>query len=119
MAATEIKAKLSDGERQFVGSYDFGENLDQMVEKFGKEVVMTNARANMVITAQSVCRRGIKAGKSDAEIQDILTAWKPGVQAAAISDPLGALERAFAAATPEKQAELLKAVQERLKAAKK
>lgn len=117
--ATEIKAKLSDGERQFVGSYDFGDSLEAMVKKFGEEVVRTNARASMVITAQSVVRRGIKAGKNDAEIQDILTAWKPGVQAAAISDPLGALERAFAAATPEKQAELLKAVQARLNAAKK
>lgn len=113
---TSISAKTKDGDRVVSVTYDFGETLEQMVEKFGDKVVLSNAKANMIITAQSRIRTAIKAQKSDAEIQDIINQWKPGQVSTPIADPVGSFERYFENADPEKQQALFEALRKKLAA---
>ena len=61
MAATQVTAKLKDGDRVCAVSYDFGESLEEMKAKFGEDVVKTNSRANMIVSLQSRIRTGIKS----------------------------------------------------------
>jgi transcription antitermination factor NusG len=70
---------------------------------FGDDVVFSNARANMVISAQRIIRNGIDKGKTDAEIQEVLTAWKPGTVADRMSDPLKSFESTYEKLSPEQQ----------------
>ena len=111
---TQINAKLKDGDRVVSVTYDFGQNLKEMTEKFGEQIVFTNAKGNMIITAQSRIRAAIKANKSDAEIQAIIDGWKPGTVSSPIADPVGSFEKFFASATPDKQKELLEALKKKL-----
>lgn len=57
-------------------AYEFGKDLEQMIERFGKEVVFSQARAEMVVKMQAVMRSYLVGGKDPKEI---LGMWKPGV----------------------------------------
>lgn len=90
--ATEINVKAPKaGDREFIGSYDFGENCDEAIEKFGKDVVFSSFVSAQTVRAQAVVRSMLEAGKSDAEITTELAAWKPGVQRMRNIDPQAAI----------------------------
>ena len=91
----EVSAK-KEGFEEVSITYDFGKNLDDMVEKFGAEVVATNARANMKITLQGIMRRYLAAGKTQEEIQTAVGEWKPGVQLERTVDPVSVARKAMA-----------------------
>ena len=94
----EVEAKKDD--RSATITYDFGKDLDEMVEKFGAEVTFTNARANMKIGLQSAMRRYLVAGKDCAELVE---AWKPGVQMERVVDPLAVAQKAYGNMTDEEK----------------
>ena len=110
MAMTEItaKKKIGDIEKAATIAYDFGANLKEMVEKFGEEVVFTNARGSMVITGQAAMRRYLAGGKSQEEIADLMGSWKPGIALARTVDPVSALVSQWGSYSPEKQQEILR-----------
>ena len=58
--------------------YDFGDSLQQAVEKFGEDVVWKAALQQLKIRLQAVIREQIAAGKSDEEIAQHVAGWKPG-----------------------------------------
>jgi hypothetical protein len=95
MALTEITAVKEDKEKGTKKSatigYNFGDSLADMVKMFGENVVMSNAKKSMVITAQAVMRRYLEAGKDQAAITTSLAAWKPGVALERIVDPVGSI----------------------------
>ena len=66
MPAIEVTA--NKGSRSATVSYDFGENLQDAVAKFGEEVVFTNMQQSMKISLQALLRRGFDKGQSDEEI---------------------------------------------------
>ena len=74
---------------------------------FGEDVVFSNFRRASVVTAQSIVRRLIKAGKSDAEIQTAMSAWRPGVAVERVVDPVAALKARFSTMTEEERAKVL------------
>jgi hypothetical protein len=63
-------------------SYDFGDNMGEMVKKFGDRIVYEHALDNMVIALQGMCRAKMKKqGKdrvADATIIAAVKNWKPG-----------------------------------------
>lgn len=91
----EVSAK-KEGFEEVTIQFDFGKNLQELTEKFGEEVVFTNARANMKITLQGVIRRYIAAGKTAAEIAEVCANWKPGMQMERTVDPISAARKAMA-----------------------
>jgi len=96
----EVSAK-KEGFDEVTVTYDFGVNLDAMVASVGADVVFTNARANFKITLQGLIRRYLAAGKSGAEITEIVKGWKPGMQMERTVDPLGAARRAMSGMSDE------------------
>ena len=106
MAAIEVTA--NKGSRSLTVSYDFGDNLQDAVAKFGEEVVFSNMRQSMKISLQALLRRGIDKSQEDAAVIAQAAAWKPGVATERTSDPAAAVLAKWGALTPEKKAELLK-----------
>ena len=98
----EVSAKKNDTEASI--NYDFGENLEEMVEKFTDSVVFTNARANMKIVLQAAMRRRIEAGQP---VDDLATTWKPGVQMERIVDPIAAAKAKYATMDEDQRAAFL------------
>jgi len=90
--------------------YNFGETVEEAIELFGKEVVFSAFLAAAKVDAQSLVRRKLKTNVpavegvsaerpyTDAEIQEALSQWKPGVKA----------ERAAASVTDKAEALLTK-----------
>lgn len=79
MSNMKIEAKLTDSEPVSV-EYDFGDTLAEAVEKFGEEVVFTRYKAAAVIDLQALMRNMIRAQKSEDEIREAVSEWKPGVR---------------------------------------
>jgi len=104
---TEVTAKEGKEGTPLTVDYDFGESIDDMVDKFGDEVVFNNAKANMIVSLQGVIRTGLKAGKDAKEIKESAAAWVPGVRKAGKS-PQEKLREQFANLDPEAKKELLK-----------
>ena len=88
----EIKAKLKDSPDIILVNYNFPATLEDAVKKFGADVVFSKAMDSLVIDVQAIVRRHMKAptdkdgkvtgkGKTQAEIQAIVSAWIPGVGA--------------------------------------
>ena len=80
----EITAKLKDSEVSATVNYEFGSNLDEMVTKFGADVVFEKAQDALVIDVQSMVRRHLRgtdkvAAKGQDEIQTLVDGWVPGV----------------------------------------
>ena len=110
MALTQItaKKKIGDVDKEASINYDFGADLNEMAQKFGKEVVFTNARGSFIITAQAAMRRYLETGKSPKEIADLMTAWKPGVALARVVDPVAAITAAWGSMSEEQKADVLR-----------
>lgn len=98
----EVTAK-KDGSEGNV-SFDFGENLEEMVGLFGEGVTFSNARAQMKIGLQAAMRRRLEAGQP---VDDLSTSYKPGVQMERIVDPIAAAKAKFATMSDEDKAAFL------------
>ncbi len=106
MAAIEVTA--NKGSKSLTVSYDFGENLQDAIAKFGEEIIFSNAVQSMKISLQALIRRGFDKGVEDSQIAEQAAAWKPGVAAQRQSDPVAAITAKWANLSPEARAELLK-----------
>lgn len=83
---TEIKVKAPKaGGREYVGSYDFGDNLDEAKEKFGEKLVYLSYLRSQVIKLQTYIRNLLEAGTSDEEITQFIAAWQPSAQRVGVS----------------------------------
>ena len=85
MTAQKVTAKLKNppegvSPNPVTIEYDFGDNLRELVAKFGEEVVYNRAKAAFIIDLQAAIRRHIQAGKKQKEIQKELANWKPGMK---------------------------------------
>lgn len=75
----KTKAPKADN-REIEVSYDFGENVNDMIERFGAEVVQNAAIAQIRIDLQSIVRGMLEDGKTNEEILTKVAEWKPGVK---------------------------------------
>ena len=105
MADVEIKAKkkVGDEDKEATIYVDFGEDLEDAINKFGEAVVLSNFKASAKITAQAAMRRYLEAKKSAEEVVKLMAAWKPGVAIERVSDPVAAFKAKFASMSPEEQ----------------
>ncbi len=88
------------------------ETLAEAVELYGEEVVFSNALANIVIGVQGVIRRHMKGNektpaKDQAEIQAIISAYKPGVSTRTVKDPTEKILAGFQSQSPDKQKDII------------
>lgn len=91
-----------------------GETATESIQMFGDDAVNSNALANWRVTVQGAIRSGLKKGETAAAIQARLADAKMGVSVkGAQVDPVQAYLATFAAATPEKQKQMLAELQAR------
>lgn len=113
MAKKDITAKVGRGDEavSVTASYDFGDDLAGAVSTFTEKVVFAHWIASVTIGLQNYMRALLKAGKSAAEILNLVKKeWKPGVRAPAKS-PVEKASALFDSLTPEQQDALIKRAQ--------
>ncbi len=103
-----IEVTAKKGEISVTTTYDFGANLEEMSNKFGPEVVFSNARGAMKITLQALLRRGIEAGKTDDAIKAEAAAWIPGVQSERKADPISLITAKWGQLSEDERKEMLR-----------
>ena len=91
-----------------------GVTAAEMIQLFGDKAVKSNADANWTVTIQSNIRARLLKGETLEQIQAALGNAKMGVAVkGAKVDPIQAYMAQFAAATPEKQKEMLAELQKK------
>jgi len=73
-----IIANTKDGDHSIAFDYDFGESLQEAVERFGAEIVWAHTLRSLTIAVQGAARGMMKSGKAKEEILDAMSKWKPG-----------------------------------------
>jgi len=102
----KVKATAPKVSKSCEVEYDFGSNTQEMVERFGEEVVFNMALDTAVIRLQAILRSALEKGLDPQKTAD---GWKPGVKrVAAAKDPIAAIKAAFATMTPDQKKEFLK-----------
>lgn len=81
--------------------------LEELEEKYGKEVVAEAARAQLRVKFQAAVRSLLKANKSDEEISSVMASWKPGDKLGLGGDPQAMILKNFGNMTPEQRAQLI------------
>ena len=117
---TVIQATLTEdkgGPRECEAKYDFGANLQEAIDQFGDEVIFNNFVAQAKINIQALMRRCMTpdkegATKSDAEIQAMVDAWKPGAKTVQRKSTVEKARELMGGMTKEQKLELLRALQE-------
>jgi len=106
----EVSAKTKEHPEEVTVNVDIPEGLQDLVAKYGEEVVASNAKGAIIIGLQSYIRRHID--KTQNEIQELAAAWVPGTRSPAVHKT--ALEKATSAVaqmSPEERAALLAKLQ--------
>lgn len=87
------------------------ETAEEAIKVFGGEVLLSNAISNWVVTIQGNIRSGLKRGEKAEAIQARLAGVKMGVATAGAKvDPKQAIMAEYAAATPERKAQIKKEI---------
>jgi len=87
---------------------NYAETVEEAVEMFGAEALLSNAFANWRVTLQSNIRSSLKSGLTPDQVHEKLSSAVMGVaQAGVRMDPQAAFIAKFKMATPEQQAEML------------
>ena len=112
----KVPANPKTGTPEMTGSININipESAKEAIEMFGDEAVISNALAHWNTTLQSAIRSALRRGEPTESMQARLSSAKMGVAMRAPSiDPQQAYLAMFQSATPEKQAEMIKALQAR------
>lgn len=91
MKKTEVSAKIGKDGAPIKIEYEFPETVEEAIDAFGEDVVLSNFISSTTISLQGLMRNKMKAGKTAEEIQAELGPWKPGVRAKGKST----MEKAF------------------------
>ena len=93
---------------------NYSDKIEEAVQMFGTEAILTNAFANWRVTLQSNIRSALKRGETQEQIQDRLKDAKMGVAQQGVKiDPVQAYIARFQNATPEEQKKMLAELQKK------
>lgn len=110
----EVKARVPKMDNAVVvAQADVGNDLDDAVARFGKEVVFSNYLASVRITVQSRMRSLKEKGMSDEDIAANIAKFVPGVTAERSVDPTAMLLGRAAKMAPEDLAALIEKLKEK------
>lgn len=106
---TEITAnKTVEGDERTASIVtDLGDNLEDATAKFGADVVFSNYKRAVTITAQAAIRRMLEQNLEQDTVTNKMASWKPGVALDRSVDPVAALKAKMSTMTPEEKAALL------------
>ena len=93
---------------------NYSDKIEEAVQMFGAEAILTNAFANWRVTLQSNIRSALKRGETQEQIQARLKDAKMGVAQQGVKvDPVQAYIARFQNATPEEQKKMLAELQKK------
>ena len=105
MANEKVKASIQKTGQDCEVEYDFGNDLDNAIELFGKETVFGYFKGQATVRLQAGLRSAMERGIDPAAFA---RGWKPGVTAPSIAaDPFSAAVSAYARMTDEEKANFL------------
>jgi len=123
MSMTKVSAKRKDDTNATEVEYDFGDNLDEAVKKFGGDVVFAKFKQSAIIDLQSMIRRALeateekvdkegkvvrKASKLDIDaLQTQVNGWKPDNKVTVRMSAAEKVKKAVGDMTPEERADLI------------
>lgn len=108
----EVTAKNGQEAKATTVKFAIAENLTELSEQFGEEVVFSHAKRSVVIAMQTTIRTMLEGGKSQDEIQAAITDWKPGLKKPAKS-PMEKVRDEIARMSPEDKKRIMKELRER------
>lgn len=112
----EVTARAPKVEKEATILVDLGDNVQDAIERFGAEVVMSNYLANAKIGVQAGIRRYLEAGLSTDDIQKKFEGYKPGVTMDRVVDPIAAMAAKLSKMTPEEREAAFAQLREKLEA---
>ena len=97
--STTVKVKSGKKDtpefREATFEYNLGENLEEALELYGLDTVFGMYRSGMTIAVQAPARNLLQDGKTQEEVVEFMSSWKPGTKvpraAKAPVDPVAAL----------------------------
>jgi hypothetical protein len=102
----KISAKTKTNPTPVEVEFDLPEG-QALVDKYGLDLVAGKAHGALVIDIQAAMRRALDAGKSQAEIQELVNGWQPGVRGPVTKqDPFTKAKNALAGLTDAQRKEL-------------
>lgn len=111
MSATEIGAKAGTEEDAASATveFDFGDDLDDAIEKFTADVIFSRFKAAATVDLQALIRRNLKGEnpKTQAEIQELVTEWQPGVSTRTRKSPIEKAQAAMDALSDDEKLALM------------
>jgi hypothetical protein len=107
----KIAAKTKEKPTPVEVDYAIPDGLPALTTAFGAEVVAAHAKGSIVISAQAFMRRLIEKGKSQKDIQDELSKWKPDLRVVVKQSAEEKAQSAIKNLTAEARASLLKQLQ--------
>lgn len=120
MSVQKVAFKLKEQSEATEVEYDFGDTLEEGIEKFGKEVIWNRAKSALVIDLQALGRRLIefnadpKNKDKQKDIQAEAAAWKPDVRNVVRRTAGERAQDAIASMSQEEKAKLLAQLQAQL-----
>ena len=111
---TEVSAKAPKVSKEATIIVDLGEDVDDAIARFGKDVVFSNYLANVKIGVQSGIRRYLEAGKTQDEVQAAFATYKPGATLDRVVDPLASLAKKMESMSAEEQEDIFAKLREKL-----
>lgn len=118
MKTFKIAAKTKNPERQLTVELPQPETLNEAIDVWGEKVVFNRAVAAVTIDIQAKMRgfmvdkldkegKVTASAKTDEEIQEALSNWKPGEKTIQRKTPIEKLKQIMAKMSPEDRAALL------------
>ena len=111
MSVTEIGARAGteDDAPSATVSFDFGDDLESAVEKFGGDVIFSRFKAAATVDLQALIRRNLKGEnpKDEKEIQALVDEWQPGVSTRTRKSPQQKAQEAVDALSDDEKEALL------------
>jgi len=119
VALQDVSFKKKDQESVTTVQYDFGDNLQDAISKFGEEVIWGRAKSALVIDLQAYGRRLLEKkadpeNKEEVDIPALMASWKPDTRTTVKQTAVEKATNAIAAMSDEEKAKLLASLQAQL-----
>lgn len=104
----KVSAKTKEKPTPVTIEYPIPDTLEGLRKQFGDDVVTAAAKGAVIISLQSVMRRYIDKGKTQAEIQAEAAKWKPDVRTVVKQSAFEKAASSLDKLSVQERAELLK-----------
>lgn len=113
MVQREVTAKAPKLEKEATVVVNYADSVEEAVEMFGEEAILSNAFANWRVTLQANIRKSLESGMEPEDVQTKLADAKMGVASTGGRvDPQAAFIAKFKTSSPEEQAAMLDKLRE-------